>query len=132
MKTIRVSAAVIHDHGMVYATRRGRGEFKGGWEFPGGKREEGEDGEQTIVREIREELGALVEVEKLLGTVEWQYPAFLLVMDCYLCHVKDGRLTLSEHDEARWLALEDIGSVAWLPADTLVVDLVRRHFSRGI
>ena len=97
MKTIRVSAAVIHDGGMIYATRRGKGEFKGGWEFPGGKREEGEDGEQTVVREIREELG-----------------------------------TLSEHDEARWLALEDIGSVAWLPADTLVVDLVRRHFSKGI
>ena len=117
---------------MIYATRRGKGEFKGGWEFPGGKREEGEDGEQTVVREIREELGADIAVESHLGTVEWQYPSFFLVMDCYLCHVRDGRLTLSEHDEARWLALEDIGSVAWLPADTLVVDLVRRHFSRGI
>lgn len=129
MKTIRVSAAVIHNGGMIYATRRGRGEFKGGWEFPGGKREEGEDGEQTIVREIREELGALVEVEKLLGTVEWQYPAFLLVMDCYLCHVVAGSLTLGEHDEARWLSLEDIDSVGWLPADVLAVDLVRKHFA---
>ena len=81
MKTIRVSAAVIHDHGMVYATRRGRGEFKGGWEFPGGKREEGEDGEQTIVREIREELGALVEVEKLL----W-LPADVLAVDLVRKH----------------------------------------------
>ena len=81
------------------------------------------------MREIREELGALVEVERLLGTVEWQYPAFLLVMDCYLCHVKDGSLTLGEHDEARWLSLEDIDSVGWLPADVLAVDLVRKHFA---
>ena len=129
MKRIRVSAAIIHHDGHLYATQRGKGEFKGGWEFPGGKREEGESGEETIVREIREELGAEIAVEKELCTVEYQYPDFYLVMDCYLCHVKNGHLTLSEHSAAKWLRLEDIDSVDWLPADVLVVKEIKAHFA---
>ena len=112
MKSIRVSAAIIHDGGSIYATRRGKGTFKGGWEFPGGKREAGESGEDAIVREIHEELGA-----------------FFMTMDCYLCHIKDGQLTLSEHDAAKWLPLEEIDSLDWLPADLKVVEAIKKHFS---
>ena len=128
MKTIRVSAAVIHDNGKILATQRGYGDFKGMWEFPGGKREEGESGEDTIVREIKEELKADISVEKFLITVEYQYPNFFLIMDCYLCTLTSEELTLTEHEDARWLDINDLDVVEWLPADIAALNAVKRHF----
>ena len=122
-------AAVIRDGNQIFATARGYGEFKGQWEFPGGKREDGESGEDTAKREIQEELGAVIEVEKYLCTVEYQYPEFFLTMDAYLASVKEGHLTLTEHSDALWLALDELDSVQWLPADIRVVDEIRKHFS---
>ena len=129
MKTIRVSAAVIHSDGKVYATRRGKGTNKGFWEFPGGKQEAGESGAEAAVREIREELGAIIETEKFLCTVEYQYPEFFLIMDCYLAKVVSGHLTLTEHSDALWLALSELDSVDWLPADIKVVEEIRKQFA---
>ncbi len=130
MKTIRVSAAIIHDDGRVYATRRGCGELKGMWEFPGGKREAGETGEEALIREIREELDAGIKIDSFLATIEYQYPDFHLVMDCYTATVIEGKLTLKEHDDARWLSMEEIDSVKWLPADMLVVEEIKRNISK--
>ena len=127
MRNIRVSAAVIHSGGKVYATRRGRDEWKGFWEFPGGKQEEGESGEAAAVREIREELGASIAIERFLCTVEHDYPDFHLTMDCYLAHVSAGRLTLTEHSDARWLGIGELDSVGWLPADIKVVEEIKKH-----
>ncbi len=120
-KTIRVSAAIICQNGRIFATQRGYGEFKDGWEFPGGKVEKGETPPQALVREIREELDAEIEVGELFETVEYDYPNFHLTMDCFLCTVKSGELVLKEHEAARWLAREEISSVEWLPADLGVV-----------
>lgn len=128
MKRIRVSAAVIHKDGKIYATRRGYGEFKGLWEFPGGKREEGETGEDTIIREIKEELDVDIKVEKFLTTVEYQYPEFYLIMDNYLCSIENGKLELTVHDDAKWLSLNELDSVQWLKADVLVVESIKKHF----
>ena len=125
MKTIRVSAAIMHHDGMVYCTRRAYGSFKGYWEFPGGKREEGESGEEAIIREIKEELGADIKVESLLITVEYQYSEFYLIMDCYLCTLLSEKLTLSVHDDAAWLHLSDLDSVKWLPADVLAINKLK-------
>lgn len=126
MKTIQVSAAIIHDNaGRIFATQRGYGDMKGGWEFPGGKIESGETPEAALQREIREELDTDIAIERLLKTVEWDYPAFHLTMHCYLCHVVNGSLTLKEHEAARWLAANELDSVAWLPADRVVVDLIK-------
>ena len=127
MRDIRVSAAVIHSGGKVYATRRGRGEWKGFWEFPGGKQEEGESGEAAAVREIHEELGASIAIESHLCTVEHNYPDFHLTMDCYLAHVAEGHLTLTEHSDARWLSIDELDTLAWLPADIKVVDEIKKH-----
>lgn len=127
MKEIRVSAAVIHSQGKIFSTQRGYGDFKGMWEFPGGKREPGETGEQAIVREIKEELAVDISVDKFLITVEYQYPAFHLTMDCYLCSIVAGSPTLLEHEAAKWLDPADIDSVNWLPADILVVNEIKKH-----
>ncbi len=132
MKTIRVSAAVIQSGECIYATRRAKGSFKGSWEFPGGKREEGESGEEAVIREIWEELGAKIKVEKLLCTIEYDYPDFHLIMDSYLARIENGHLTLSEHDEAKWLSLDELDTVAWLPADILVVNEIKAHFAKEI
>lgn len=132
MKAIRVSAAVIHKDGKVYATRRGKGTYKGFWEFPGGKQEAGESGEDAAVREIKEELGATIAIEKFLCTVEYQYPEFFLTMDSYLATVTEGHLTLSEHTDAKWLSIDDLDSLEWLPADIEVVEEIRKHFSRDL
>ena len=118
MKQIEVVAAIIHDgHGRIFATQRGYGEWKDYWEFPGGKMEPGETPEEALLREIWEELETRIAVERLVETVEWDYPAFHLTMHCYLCHVESGHLELKEHEAARWLTNVELESVEWLPAD---------------
>lgn len=125
MKTIKVAAAIIIHDNKVFATQRGYGEFKDGWEFPGGKVEAGETSRQALVREIREELDTEIEVGELFDTVEYDYPAFHLSMDCFLCTVKSGRLVLKEHEAAKWLARETLNSVAWLPADIELIEKLK-------
>lgn len=117
MKTIKVVAAIIIDGEKVFATQRGYGEFKDGWEFPGGKIEPGETPQEALVREIREELDTEIEVGELLDTVEYDYPKFHLSMDCFICKIKSGDIVLKEHEAAKWLTKETLGSVEWLPAD---------------
>ena len=126
MKVVKVVAAIIAQEGRIFATQRGYGEFKDGWEFPGGKIEEGETPQQALVREIQEELDTEVEVGDLLGTVEYDYPTFHLSMQCFLCRIKAGSLNLKEHEAARWLAEDELDSVDWLPADIEVLDWIRR------
>lgn len=125
MKTVRVVAAIIIEQKKVFATQRGYGEFKDGWEFPGGKIEPGETPEAAIVREIKEELDTEIKVEKLLDTVEYDYPQFHLSMDCFICRIKSGDLVLKEHEAAKWLTEEKLDSVDWLPADLSLVDKIR-------
>lgn len=126
MKTIRVAAAVIRDGDRFFATARGYGEFKGWWEFPGGKLEPGETPQQALVREIREELGVTIEVGARVDTVEYDYPAFHLSMDCFLCTVTRGEIELREALAARWLTLSALDEVRWLPADEAVVRKLKR------
>lgn len=121
MKTVRVVAAIIVKDGKVFATQRGYGEFKDGWEFPGGKIEAGESPEDALRREIMEELDTEVAVGELLDTVEWDYPSFHLSMDCFVCTILEGDLHLREHEAARWLTREQLGDVGWLPADVCLV-----------
>lgn len=122
MKQIEVVAAIILDSdGRIFATQRGYGEFKDYWEFPGGKMEAGETPEEALKREIWEELETHIEVERLVQTVEWDYPQFHLTMHCHLCHVESGHLKLKEHEAAKWLSKEELESVNWLPADWEVV-----------
>ena len=125
-KSIRVVAALIRREGKVFATQRGYGNYKDWWEFPGGKIEAGETPEQALIREIREELAADISVERYLTTVEYDYPEFHLSMACYWCSVREGHLTLLEHEAARWLPLDDLRQVNWLPADVLVVHEIER------
>ena len=129
MKTVHVVAAVIRDGDRVFATQRGYGEHKDGWEFPGGKIEPGETPQQALVREIREELDTLVRVGELLTTVEHDYPAFHLSMQCFLCEIAAGTPLLREHEAARWLKAEELDSVAWLPADRPVAALIREQMT---
>lgn len=117
MKTIKVVAAIIIHDSKIFATQRGYGEFKDGWEFPGGKVELGETPQQALFREIKEELDAEIQVGELFDTVEYDYPQFHLSMDCFLCTLKSGKLVLKEHEAARWLAGDELESVEWLPAD---------------
>ena len=125
MKTVDVVAAVIKREDAILATQRGYGDFKGGWEFPGGKVEAGETPEQAIIREIHEELEAIIEVDSYLKTVEYDYPSFHLSMRCYVCHVVQGHLELLEHSAAKWLTASELDSVDWLPADVAVVDAIK-------
>lgn len=121
MKTINVVAAVIMKDGKVFATQRGYGEFKDGWEFPGGKVEAGESPEEALCREIREELEVEVNVGDLIDTIEYDYPAFHLSMKCYACTIAGGSPHLLEHEAARWLSADQLDSVAWLPADITLI-----------
>ncbi len=126
MKTIHVVAAVIRNGNKIFATQRGYGPYKDGWEFPGGKIEPGETPEQALVREIREELDTEITVGRLITQVEYDYPEFHLSMGCYWCAVRSGRLTLKEHEAARWLGPDELDAVSWLPADLDVIRLIRR------
>lgn len=126
MKTIHVVAAIITDaSGRIFATQRGYGEWKDWWEFPGGKIEPGETPEEALRREIREELDIDITVGRLLATVEYDYPAFHLSMQCYLCTLPAGTPHLLEHEDARWLTREDLDSVRWLPADESIIKQLR-------
>lgn len=122
MKTINVVGAIIVKEGKIYATQRGYGEFKGGWEFPGGKVEDGESDEEALVREIKEELDIVVEIDGFFHKVDYRYEKFRLIMNCYLCHIVSGVPKLIEHSNAKWLGKKDIKSVEWLPADVEIVD----------
>ena len=126
MKTIRVVAAIIIENGKVFATQRGYGEFKDGWEFPGGKIEPDETPEEAIVREIKEELDTEVKVQELLDTVEYDYPNFHLSMDCFICKIVAGDLVLKEHEAAKWLTKETLESVEWLPADLGLIPQIEK------
>ena len=125
-KSIEVVAAVIKDNGRYFATQRGYGAYKDFWEFPGGKVEPEETPEEALVREIREELESLISVDCFLCTVEYDYPEFHLVMHCYLCSLLEGGLHLVEHEAAKWLSIDDIDSVGWLPADVMVVEELKK------
>lgn len=126
LKQVEVVAAIIVRKNKILATQRGYGEFEGWWEFPGGKVEQGEQPEQALVREIREELNAGVEVGNLLCTAEFDYPAFHLNMRCYFCKLVDERFELIEHHAARWLDYASIDDVKWLPADLQVIAAIRK------
>ncbi len=129
MKTVEVVAAVIRNNNYIFATQRGYGEFKDGWEFPGGKMEKGETLQQALIREIREELETEIRVGDLIDTVEYDYPEFHLIMHCFWCTVKSGKLILKEHQAAKWLSKEELDSVAWLPADRIVLKKIKATLS---
>ena len=124
MKRIEVVAAVIIYDGRLFATQRGYGDWKDYWEFPGGKVEAGETREDALKREILEELETEISVDDFLGTIDYDYPAFHLTMHCYRCSILSGSLHLVEHEAARWLAADELRSVAWLPADISILSLV--------
>ena len=126
MKHIEVVAAIIRRGNEIFATQRGYGEFKDWWEFPGGKIEAGESPQQALVREIREELDATIEVGELLQTVEWDYPTFHLTMHCFWCKLTCEALHLNEHEAASWLDREHLRSVKWLPADDAIMEEIER------
>lgn len=125
MKTIRVVAAVIRNGNMIFATQRGYGDFKGGWEFPGGKIEEGESPQAALKREICEELDTEIVVGELIDTIEYDYPSFHLSMDCFWCEIVKGDLVLNEHQAAKWLAKDRIEDVQWLPADRGLIEKIK-------
>lgn len=131
MKTIHVVAAVIEavdEQGkeILFATQRGYGDMKGGWEFPGGKIEPGETPQEALKREIQEELDTKIKVGSLIDTIEYDYPTFHLSMDCFLAKIESGNLVLKEHEAARWLTKEELDSVDWLPADVLLIDTLKQ------
>lgn len=130
MKTIKVVAAIICDDikekNKIFATARGYGELKGGWEFPGGKVEPGETSQQALIRGIIEELDTEIKVGELIDTVEYDYPTFHLSMDCFWAEVKAGHLELKEAEAAKWLTKNQLDSVTWLPADILLIDQIRK------
>lgn len=129
MKTIRVVAAVIRRENKIFATARGYGEFKGQWEFPGGKIEPGETPQQALVREIKEELEATISVGDLIDTIEYDYPSFHLSMDCFWCEVIEGELKLLEAESAKWLTKDTLYDVRWLPADITLIGKIKKNLS---
>ena len=132
MKTVKVVAAIITKDNKIFATQRGYGDFKDGWEFPGGKIEEGETPEHAIAREIKEELNADIFVGDLITTVDYDYPKFHLSMDCFWAELApDSDMELLEHEAAKWLSIDEIDSVDWLPADVEVAGVIKRVFRTG-
>ena len=134
MKTVKVVAAIIkavNENGetIIFATQRGYGDFKGGWEFPGGKVESGETPQEALKREIIEELDTEVSVGELMDTVEYDYPQFHLSMDCFWCQIVRGNLVLKEHEAARWLTKDELNNVEWLPADITLIEKIRNLLS---
>lgn len=132
MKIVRVVAAVIRSvnekgEPIIFATQRGYGEFKGGWEFPGGKIEEGEIPQEALKREIKEELDTEISVGDLIETIEYDYPAFHLSMDCFWAEIVAGNLVLNEHDDAKWLAKDELSSVEWLAADVTLINSIEKE-----
>ena len=132
MKTIRVVAAIIkaiNENGdpIIFATQRGYGDLKGGWEFPGGKIEEGETPQEALVREIKEELETEIIVGELIDTIEYDYPTFHLSMDCFWAEIVSGDLVLKEHEAAKWLTKDELDSVDWLPADMSLIEIIRNE-----
>lgn len=125
LKTVKVAAAIILHDGKVLATQRGYGDFKGGWEFPGGKVEPNESAEAAVIREIREELDMDIQVNRYLDTIEYDYPTFHLSMDCFLCCIASGKPILKEHQDARWLDQQHLMEVDWLPADVGFLETVK-------
>ena len=124
LKKVEVVAAVIRDKDKIFATQRGYGEFKDGWEFPGGKMEPGETPQQALVREIKEELDTEIEVQELIDTVEYDYPTFHLTMHCFWARIKEGNLILKEHEAAKWLTKDTLNTVDWLPADEELIKTI--------
>ena len=134
MKTVRVVAVVIkstneNKEPIIFATQRGYGDFKGGWEFPGGKIEEGETSEQALKREIMEELDTEISVGELIDTIEYDYPQFHLSMDCFWCEIVSGNLVLKEHEAARWLTKKQLNDVKWLPADVTLIEKIGKEIN---
>ena len=134
MKTVRVVAAVIkstneNKEPIIFATQRGYGDFKGGWEFPGGKIEEGETSEQALKREIMEELDTEISVGELIDTIEYDYPQFHLSMDCFWCEIVSGNLVLKEHEAERWLTKKQLNDVKWLPADVTLIEKIGKEIN---
>ena len=127
MKTVNVVAAIIRDGDRIFATERGYGDFKDRWEFPGGKVEAGETPQQALKREIAEELNAGIEVGDYLTTVEYDYPKFHLSMKCYWARIVEGKPVLLEHEAARWLTKETLDTVSWLPADSTIIEEIKKH-----
>ena len=125
LKTIRVAAAVIRSEDKIFAAARGYGEFKGGWEFPGGKIESGETPQEALKREIMEELETEISVGELIDTIEYDYPEFHLSMDCFWCEILSGNLVLKEAEDARWIDADELDSVAWLPADVTLIEKIK-------
>ena len=126
MKNIHVVAAVIEQDGKIFATQRGYGDYKDWWEFPGGKMEPGESPEEALVREIREELDTEISVGKLITSVEYDYPKFHMLMDCFMCNIVSGDLKLLEHEAARWLSADELWDVKWLPSDIRVIEEIEK------
>ena len=131
LKTIRVVAAIIQDGDRIFATQRGYGAYKDGWEFPGGKIEPSETPEEALRREIMEELNTRIAVGKKLTTIEYDYPEFHLSMDCFLATVIEGDLVLKEHEAAKWLRKTELDTVNWLPADQAIIQLLKQLHTEG-
>lgn len=127
MKTIKVVAAVIKRNNKIFVTQRGYGEFKDGWEFPGGKVEKGETKEEALIREIKEELDTVIKVDSYLDTIEYDYPDFHLSMDCFVCSIVEGNLVLKEHEDSKWIKKEEIDTLNWLSADLIILDKVKER-----
>lgn len=130
MKTIKVVAAIIEKDDKIFATQRGYGDFKDGWEFPGGKIESDETPKEALIREIKEELDTEIEVGELLDVVEYDYPEFHLTMHCFICKIKSGDLILKEHEAAKWLTKDSLYSVDWLPADLGLIKKLEERMSK--